>query len=244
MSTTPNPVTTPTLTGVSTFLKTHERIILVLIASIVIYGLYSHVLGYLADHDQAVSTKAQVVLQAQLQANQAALADEKQQLVQYQQLAQQVLQSNTALAAATQQRQQQTQVQQKTDSSLQPADLAARWSTLTKTVGVTPTLTGYSVTPTAALTTVQDLETIPQLSADLVASKQETSNETNLVAGLTKLNDGLNNQVGGLNQTLTDQTKSCNAQIITLKAQARKSKLHWFGAGVAVGYVGGLLTKF
>jgi hypothetical protein len=190
-----------------------------------------------------VATKAQAVLQTQLQANQAALANEKQQTDRYALLASQMASSNAAIQAAINQRDQSTQVQQKTDATLQPADLAARWNNLTKSdqSGIMPTATGYSVTPSAAITTVQSLELIPKLTSDLDGEKQTVQNQTNLVTSLTSLNASLTNQVTGLNQTVTDQSKACTAQVNLVKAQARKSKLRWFGAGVVVGFIGGLL---
>lgn len=245
MATASNPVTAAQPGIVSTFLKAHERIILVIIIGVLFWGLSSKVLGYLASHDQTVATKAQAVLQSQLQANQEALTAEKQQTDRYAQLASQIAQSNQTIKAASQQRQLATQQQVKTDSTFQPADLAARWNLLTKTdsSSIMPGAADYTVTPSMALTTVQDLETIPQLTADLAGEKQTVQNQTQLVTSLASVNTSLTAQVTGLNQTVTDETKACIAQVNLVKVEARKSKLKWFGVGFVSGYIGGLLTK-
>jgi hypothetical protein len=77
-----------------------------------------------------------------------------------------------------------------------------------------------------------ELDTLTTVKANLAS---ETTVATNLQTELT----AQTKVVTDLNAQLVDQTNSCNATIKTLKAQARKSKLKWFGIGFVAGYVAG-----
>src|SRR5580704_4296173 len=103
-------------TKATSFLKTHERLIIIVIVALLTWGLYSKVTSYLVSHDQAVSSRAQATLEAQSDANKQLAATSQQQLIQYQQLAAQLVSNNAALAANQVRRAQVTQRQQTVDA--------------------------------------------------------------------------------------------------------------------------------
>lgn len=227
------------------FLKAHEKLILSLLAALLVWGVLSRVLTYLASHDQTTATASQQALQAQLEANKEQSDSQKATLAQYLSLAQQLMASNTALANAQTQRNTVVLKQQAVDKTLQPADLAARWTSLMKVAPstVSPTAQGYSVGPDTATETVVQLEAIPSLQADLSNEKQINVNNDQMISGLMTVKDNLTNQVSGLNKTVQDESKSCADQITLVKAQARKSKLHWFEIGFVTGFVSSVALK-
>lgn len=249
MSTTPAPVAQVTTSVASTsivkdisgYVKLHEKLILTLVIVVALIFGVNRGLSYLASRDQLVANKATVVLQAQVDANTKAAADAKQTLAQYAQLVQQLAASNTSIAASQQQRTTATVAQQAADKSLPPSSLAARWTTLAGASpdAVQPAQQGFTVTSDAAIQTVQQLETIPTLQQNLAGATQIEANQVKQIDAQNGVVTSLTNQVTGLQSQATDQTKACTAQVTALKAEERKSKLHWF----LIGYVAGFVTR-
>jgi len=254
MATSPTTGSTPGL--IRTWLLDHEKLIIVIVAALVIALGYWKVSGMIADHDAAVLKQAQIVAQQQADQN-AALA--KQAAINAQQIAddkaqlqvltdkltaqnQQLVNANTALAAALTK-------QQKTDATLPVPDLVNRWAQLapgTDFSGAIGSGNNVTVTPSNALATVQQLEKVPVLTQQLANETTEKANDDQLIAQQNKSIFDLNNQVGtlnneivGLNKQIVDNQKVCTAQVNEVKAQARKSKLKWFG----IGFVAGFLTR-
>ena len=242
MSTLPSPAQTakpPVTPGVvSTFLKAHETLIIILVLAVVTFFGYSKAINYLSAHDALINNKAQVTLQAQIDANKQS-ADTTAQLVsRYSDLVTELIASNAKIAAAQTQRAQVTQKQQAVDKTLPPPELAARWNTLLKMPsGVSPDANGYTATPDAAVATVTQLELVPQLQADLAGQQMLTSNGLQQIGGLTAINNSQAAEIAGLGTQIQDQTKACVAQVNSIKAAARKSKLHWFEFGFVTGFL-------
>lgn len=235
---------TPIQTDINTatsYLKTHERLIVTIIVALVITLGYYKAISYLAARDQINSNKEQVVLQAQVEANKQSAAQSQQIALQYQQLAAQLVAANIQIAAAQAQRAKATLQQQTVDRNLPPSQLADRWTTLTKSSpnSVQPNAGGYQVSPASATETVVQLETISQLQGDLAGQQTVAANESKQIDGLNGVVVSQQTQIVGLGVQIQDQTKVCAAQITTIKAQNRKSKFKWF----VTGYVGGLLTR-
>ena len=167
MSTTPSPITAAKLPATyadglltaSMFLKAHETLIITLILAVVIFFGYNKGISYLSSHDALVNSKAQVTLQAQIDANKQSADTTAQVVLQYKDLVEKLIASNTQIVAAQQQRAQATQKQQAVDKTLPPSELAARWNTLLKMPSaVVPAIGGYTASQDVAVATVTQLD--------------------------------------------------------------------------------------
>lgn len=78
--------------------------------------------------------------------------------------------------------------------------------------------------------------------ADLTTTKSELTNETTLAVEASKNLTEANGALAAEQKKNVDQVAACTAEVNTVKAQARKGKLKWFGIGVVVGYLGRVLT--
>lgn len=237
------PAVTPA--GISSYIKAHERLIVILVLAGLSFVIYSKGVAYLVSRDQLAASKATQVLQAQAEINAKEATDAKQTLLQYQQLAQQLIASNQAIALAQQKLAVDTQKQQAVDKTLPPAALAARWTDLVKVSPETvqPSKEGYTVSQDTAQQTVSQLEAVPQLQTSITDWKQINSNDNKQIAGQDGVINSLHNQVDGLNKQITDADKACQAQITVVKAEARKSKLRWFIGGFVAGFISRQLIK-
>jgi len=91
------------------------------------------------------------------------------------------------------------------------------------------------------------VNTFDQLSACsanyLDIQKQLVTEQARTADLKTQISDR-DSTIAGKNDELSKQKTKYEADIVVLKAQARKSKLKWFGAGVVVGFVGRQFVKF
>ncbi len=78
--------------------------------------------------------------------------------------------------------------------------------------------------------------------ADLVDTRKELVTTTTSLASATSLVAALQNQVTGLNTEIKDVSTAKDAEIASVKAKARKSKVGFFKFGFVVGYVAGVIT--
>jgi hypothetical protein len=251
MSTTPAPIPAVSTNVISNFFKSHERVIILLLCLGVGIHFYSKIVSAWEAHDQRVDSLAHAALQANVTtANQIADVNAKA-AAQYQQLAAQLVESNKALAAAQATRNAATQTQQNIDRTLPPNELATRWTTLLHIApeSIQVELGGKGVpdalviTPAGATETVVQLESIPALQANLKDETTIVANQNMQITSLAGVNVGLNKQIDALNVVNAAEIKACTDDKNLLKAQARKSKLHWFEAGVVVGFIGRQIIK-
>jgi hypothetical protein len=78
--------------------------------------------------------------------------------------------------------------------------------------------------------------------ADLIDTKKELDVTTEGLVGSTALVGSLQGQVTGLQTELKTQGAAADAELKSVKASARKSKLGWFKVGFGIGFVTGLVT--
>ena len=229
------------INNTQTWLQKHERLIIV----VLVIGLSLFVVQKYFDLSAAIeSHKAQeatAVLQAQTDKTNNDLDTAKQLLSSYQAALIQSATENSKLADAIANRNLNLTTQQNNDKVLPPSKLADRWQMLTGSDNgdIIATSDGFSVSSIAAVTTVQRLEQVPVLEQNIA---DEQDKEKNLQTSISKANDLISQgkiTVDGLQLQLQDQTKACNAQIGLVKAEARKSKMKWFFAGLITGFVGG-----
>jgi hypothetical protein len=242
----PQPTAQPwkALLYVSAFVKNHEKLLAVVLAALLIWGVVGKVDSAISAHDSRVLAADKAATQAQAdknavlaQANAAMAAQATAQAAATAAANQQLEASNAALVSALAK-------QKATDAQLPPAELAARIETLASLppASVVPAQNGYAVTAPAAVAIAQHLEIVPVLQAQLANTIVEKTNDEKVIADDKKLVDGLNQQITGLGLQIGDQTKQCKAQVADEIAKARKSKLKWFKAGVVVGFVAGVVT--
>jgi hypothetical protein len=213
-----------TISSLSAYVKLHERLIGLVLAAAVIWGVSGKIESVVAKHDKSQETQAQIVANAQ-QSKDAALATQAaQQAEQYKELSDKVAAQNDALVTALVK-------QQHTDASLPPSDLIARWNTLVPQAGATVTSTGVALPEAGAVATVQQLESVPVLT-------QQLANTNSLLGASQKQVVTLDQEVSGLNLQLVDNQKVCTEELKVQADQYKKSRWHWFWAGMAAGFLG------
>jgi hypothetical protein len=229
---------------ISEVFKTHERLVLALIAAGVLWMGIGKIDTLIQHHDDANLKQAQVIA-AKDAVNNAAIAaqaasdkaafDALQAKLQAQDAA--LIQANVALATALTK-------QQKVDATLPPTDLMARWNTLVPNAGVSVS-NGQAVIPmTGAVATVQQLEIIPVQQEKITNDQALIANGNALAIAQTKHVNDLTAEVTGLKLQSVDDAKVCQAQIAVVKADARKSKRRWFIAGFVAGIATRIFGKF
>lgn len=233
-------------TKVQTWLKAHERLLVVCIVALTSIFCVNKFLDVTAARDKAAANQAAQVLTQQQAINQQLATQVAIAQKNNQDLLVQLTQQNAALRIAQSQRTVVLQQQVQTDKTLPMPDLGNRWAKLASLnpTDITATTQGISVTPQGALDTTTALEQVPVLKANLT---DETTQNTNLSTELdsTKsLNTNLVTEVAGLNTQIVDQTKSCKADIASAKAEGRKGKLKAFGYGFVAGVVSTVVLIF
>ena len=111
-------------------------------------------------------------------------------------------------------------------------------TTYTLSAPVTVTADGADV-PTADLQqfTVAKIEG-DTAKSDLVDTQKELADTTASLKNATDVIGGFQTQVSDLNVLNAKDAKQCDADKKVLKAEARKSKWHWFLTGLIAGFVG------
>lgn len=244
MSTNPTPQPlSVTLHPISVYIKTHERLVLSVIAGLVLWFSIGKIDTLIANHDHANLQQAQVTAQVQQEKNTVLATQVAQNAAQYKELSDKVQSQNAQLEQAKTQLATALAKQQKTDATLPPSDLVARWNTLVPQAGATVTPNGVTLSSAGAVVTVQQLEEVPVLSSQLENERTQLGNDQNLISAANASITTLNLRVDGLNLQLSDNAKVCTAQIKTIKAEARKSKRRWFIVGMVIGFIGRQVIK-
>jgi len=229
---------------ISNYLKTHEKLLIWVLGFALVWDIAGKI-----DH------RIDVRDAATLQADKATSAQDKintdktaaiiaQQTAAYNALAAKtqatdaaLAQANIALASALAQR-------QHTDDTLTSPELARRWTQLVPLIK--PSDITFALDPNGQLTltddaahkTVDQLEQVPVLTAELANEKTIEAGTNALLLSANGRIDTLYTQVGQLTKTNKDDTNTCQAEIKIVKDDARKSKRHWLYAGIAIGFAG------
>jgi len=226
---------TATTTTISSLLKAHERLILVLVALGIGFFAYGKYLSMRSNADNLKFQQAEATLNAQVKIN-------EQQAIQNAALVKDLEAKDASLVAANTSlvSKQTAQIKQVESDTL--VQVAAEWQRLTSPSGgqVVATPTGATVNADAARQAVEALDTNIELKAEL-------ANETQVVQNLQHIVDAQQTEIVGLKVQIGDATAACNAQVKSLKAGAAKSKRNAFlhglemGLGVGAGLVAYLL---
>jgi hypothetical protein len=230
----------------SNFLKTHERLILVLVALAIIAFGFNKYVNYMVARDTGKVTVDNTALQTQVAANQQLATQVQTLTAQYNTLVATVTAQNRQLASGIQTRTQATTQQQTVDQTLPMSDLANRWATLLKLPSddFTDTSLGLVVKDEASYATVSQLELVPELQQNLADTNKMNTGLMQELAGQTEIVAVQKDQIDGLNKALIDQDTVCTDKINLEKAKARKSKLKWFLGGLVTGFIGGIAAHF
>lgn len=218
-------------------------VVSIVFALVLTFSVTYFVESKIADHNQ----KQYEVLKAQ-----SDLKD--QQNIQFQQQAtaaiKQLQDSTTQLQAANTQQQstitslkQQLVDQKSKDSTLPPTDLASRIQTLAPGGSVTVVTDGYHLDQTEAVSIAQALEEPPVLKQQIVADEIIISNDTTIIANDTKVLGTEQQSHKSDVDTLQSKLDAANQEVKTVKSNARKGKLKWFGIGYVAGFASSMALK-
>lgn len=230
MATTETPVT------LVTDIKSH--LLAIIVVALLIFGGVYGVDSLIERHDARTDSKYTAILDAQVKQT----ATLQQQLTTdeaaWSKLQAQLIAQNATLAKEIESRNTQLATQIKADATLSAVQVAAQLVEQTKTTASDITVNGDSISLdlTSARVITQDLDTLPVVQANLANTQTQLKNETTIATNAQS--DATNEKAIIVSQTsqLADQTKACNAQIASVKAQARKSKFKWFGLGFVAGF--------
>ena len=246
---TTNANTTVTNTTSQSWLQKHTVLITIVLSLSLGYFVSDKALSIVSVYENHKVQADTAVLNTQKTAVDADLAQAKAELTDYQAALAQSTQQNAALAAVIANRTQTVVVQQKADAALPPTQLATRWQGLVKDNGVSASANGYTVTPNAAINTVDQLEEVPVLQQNLA---DETTKTGNLQTDINSANTVISQDktvVIGLQTELTDQNNVCKSEVGSLQTELKKQKLvgiwakiKWFGAGFVSGFTTGFVT--
>ena len=232
------PASTP-ITEMKSWLLQHERIIIV--ALVLAFGTFGLDKVY---NVEAARKDAKYVAAAQIAAddklNSAAQAATVAQVTQqYAALVQTLAAENASLNASLTQRNVGLSQQVTKNATLPLPDLLARWNTLAGT-SVTVNGVNASVSVQDSRKTVDLLESVPVLTANLTDQTKIASNYQAELEKSDVLAADLNSQITGLNTQIVADNNACKAQISAVKADARKGKIKAFKWGFVSGFLVGL----
>ena len=203
-----------------TWVKAHEKLLLILVSAGLVWHLYGTGLQAWIQHDQKAATQANTESQA-LQTQLAALQAQNAQL-------------NAKIDLAMQQRAVQTVIQKKQDDNLEPAELAARIQTqlgvgTVKYETTTVPITGELVfSNDASHKVARDEDDLIQAKADVIDLN-------------TKLTSCQSLNVAGDKALMAEKTAHQD-DVKLLKAENHRSWMRGFKWGAVAGFVGGIVT--
>ena len=226
---------------VSTFLKHHETLLIVVLGFALLWSLSGKVQGIIAAHDNANLQTVTATLNAQVDADKKTAAVVAQQKAEFDALSARLTaqdaalrQTNAALVSALAKK-------QATNNTLTVPELVNRWAQLVPTVnfdGAQVTADGgVSVSPANAHATVNELEKVPVLEEQLANETTIASNTSDLLVSSTVRVAALNTLVLGKDAELKKADDVCKADIKVVKDAAKKSKRRWFVGGFIAGFV-------
>jgi DNA repair exonuclease SbcCD ATPase subunit len=228
---------------ISTYIKTHEKLIIFVIGFVFLYFVVARIQDTIAAHDKVNLTSQQSILQSQVDKNNALAVQVQNQAALYQALAEKVQAQNSALEQANVALATALTKQQKTDAVMTPTELTTRWNQLVPTASPVVTPNGVTLNSVSAVATVSQLEQVPVLTQQLSISNQKLENADTLITASNASINTLNLRISGLNAQVIDQTKECTAQIAVVKAANHKANRRWFLIGLVSGFAAHLLVK-
>lgn len=222
----------PLLTKYITFLKAHEKLLIVGFAGLLLFHAYSKTIDAWVNHDKAAAVAA--AQRVKTDTTETAALNAKLAVLQAQVAAQ-----NAVITAKIKTSQIVTKKQQQTDATLSPTDLSARIAKLINVppVEITPAAIPGELTfnADASVKTAQQLELVPQLQAEVAGDTTIIANDNTIIATQAAL-------ITQLNKDITDEKASHAKDVSELKSQNHKSWLNGFKWGFVTGVTLGLVV--
>lgn len=240
----PTQLVVPASMVMESWLKKHERIVLVtLVLFFGSLGLH-HFLFNQASAATLRATVAEQALAAQKAENVANAATTAQVESQYQAITDTLTKQNASLAAAVAQRQVTLVTRQTENATLPPTDLAKRLQVLTgvQDADISADTTGLKLTPVGALTTVNALESVPVLTSDLADTKADLDTTRTALGAANGVITAQGVQINDLKVTLVDQAKADKAELDACKKKGRLQSFRWFIRGTVTGFIAGVFA--
>lgn len=222
--TTPAPITTaPPVAAPTGWLKTHERLIIIVIVAFVMYRAGQGIENMWIRHDDHIAAAATVKVVDDTATNKS-VADQLAELKASDQAQTAALNSKLQDAVSA------LAKQQAQDSAATQQQILDRWKLLVpiKPGSIQSSGNTDTITPDAATQTVQALETIPVLESQV----SDLNAKLLIDDGIIGKQDDL---IVGLNKQIVDEKASHVADVNLEKAKARKSFLRGFKYGFVAG---------
>jgi uncharacterized protein YlxW (UPF0749 family) len=224
-----------------TFDKTH--IVLIICLFVALLGGFYLYDSKRADKANAAAAQAQEIAQVQDKTNQQVQALTLAQLAALQQSNLNLQNEVASLEATVASRNASLNKQQNALPAATAPQIVSQWQILVPegTIAYDPANALFSLDRPAAQETVKQLLSVPVLTqdnADLAKSVSDLKTEVS--------NDdaALKTEIGAHQsdiKTCTEDKAALNATIVQIKADAKKSKWHWFGIGYVAGFISRML---
>jgi hypothetical protein len=214
------------------FVKAHEKIILIAVSGFLLFHIGDGLINGWIHHDE---TNAKIAaLQVKTDDGQTVALQ-----TQVTTLQKQIASTNAALVAAIALRNTQTQQQQTIDQTLPLPALAIRWESLAQLqptdISTTDTPGQLTINDVGSRATVQLLEDVPTLQANLKAEQTIIDNDVLIMSKQSDL-------ITQLNKDLTDEKASHIADVKLEQAKGKRSFIRGLKIGAVIGFIGGLFV--
>ena len=230
---------TDTISNDLSWLKHH--IILLAIVIILVIGSVYGIESIIAKHDAAISSKDQTILQQQTaQTNMLAEKLQQDEQITAQQNAQ-LMAMNAQLSSYISKRDKETAIVVQKDATLSAVEAAQKIAEQTKAQPGEVVAQGDNVQLDLSVsrTVAANQDELPAVKADLADTQKQLTSETILYNNSQNDVYDQTELINAMKTQAADADKACKAEISTVKAKARKSKIKWFFIGLVTGVVGG-----
>ena len=244
MSTVPVVPTAPQLPNPISWLKAHERMLIVLLVLLAgSWGLHD-ILRHQSDQANTRATVAEQVLSATKAQSAQQAAQEAALATQYAVLVETLTKQNSALNQAVTARQTALVQVQAVDKALPLPALAKRMQTLAgvQDADISADIKGISLTQNGAVSVASALESVPVLGADLADTKAVLSNTQSELTAANGVIVAQGTQITGLNAESKAADAACKAEVSAAKKRGRLQSFKWFIRGAVTGFFGGLFV--
>jgi hypothetical protein len=228
------------------WIKAHERVLIVLIVLLAVCFLGNKWLNYDSAKKDAQYTALAQKLDEQKTVNEKQAQQTQAITAQYQEMVDALAKQNAALAGAISQRDSALKQKQQEIASMTLPQVAREWEKALNAPQGVLSVSGVSVVVAEpeARQTVSQLAKTTTLEANLTDQTQLTANAK---AETAKANEVIGSQVieiKGLNAQIVLGEQTCKAEVAKVKADGRRSKRNFFIAGFVAGIATRLFMKF
>ncbi len=215
-----------------------QHVILLILAGLLVFGAVYGVESLLTKHDIAMEAKYSQILNQQSAQTQLLETQLKTDESNWTQLSSQLTSQNAADQQIIATRDSQINQLITKINVMKPPQIAADLQTKLHSGVATVLPDGIKLDTNAARDVDSQLAQGTAAEQNLVITKTELENEVMLVNGAEKTISVSNTALAAEQKKNADQITACSAEVRTVKAEATKGKLKWFGIGVVVGFIG------